>query len=746
MRPIRTITAAALLILAHAGGPVAIAATTDETAASPWAETDQTRLRLVAATTNAGAGTVRLGLQFELKPGWKVYWRSPGDAGFPPSIDWQGSRNLKGAELLWPVPTRFSVQGLETLGYKKEVVLPISAAAADPAAGLDLRAKVRYLACDDICIPYEAKLALALPAGVHRPSQFAHVIDKYSARVPNDGRAHGLQIASLNAVQADSAGNGQLRLTARADTPFTQPDAFIEGMPVLAYAKPSVRLFDGGLTARIDIPVSGVDLLEDAAGKTLTGREFTVTLVDGARVAERKLAALAPTDNGMASKRATGSGNVAAIVSRPSLQPSFWTVVLLAVLGGLILNLMPCVLPVLSLKMLSLVKHGGGRARDVRLGFLASAAGIVSTFLILAGVLAALRSAGAVIGWGIQFQQPWFLTALVLLVSVFACNLWGFFEVRLPAFVADLGGDAAHVHGLGGHFLGGAFATLLATPCTAPFLGTAVGFALAGTVADMMMVFAALGLGLSLPYLLVAAAPGLATWLPKPGPWMIRLKAMLGLLLAGTGLWLLYVLAGVAGTPASLVIGAFAIITMALLFVAHRNGGVSVGKAWAGARLSAPGVLILAALALSVPAWLPAPPQTARVGGPGESARLKAVWRAFDLAAIPALVRDGKTVFVDVTADWCITCQVNKRVVLGKGDILQRLVAPGVIAMQADWTRPSDAIAHYLASFGRFGIPFNVVYGPKAPNGVVLPELLSASAVLGAFDAAGTPSVVAKSP
>ncbi len=736
MRSIRlAVTVTLLTLAAWSGGNVlGVSAARADSAASDWSETDHTRLRLVSASATAGDET-RLGLQFELKPGWKVYWRSPGDAGFPPKVDWQGSANLKAAELMWPVPHRFSVQGLETLGYKEAVVFPIQATRANAGTGIEFKAQVRYLACDDICIPYEAKLALALPAGAPQPSAHAHMIDMYAAQVPADGRAHGLAIERLGTVPGKVAGTAGLRLMARAEQPFAEPDAFIEGAPVLAYAKPRVRLSDGGRAAVIDIEVSGVDLLDDAIGKTLAGRPFTVTLVDGARIAERKLAALAPAAQDITDTAANGAQIIPA-TAPVAAAPSFWVVLLLAVLGGLILNLMPCVLPVLSLKMLSLVKHGGGNAGDVRLGFMASAAGIVATFLVLAGVLAALRSGGAVIGWGIQFQQPWFLSALVLLVTVFACNLWGFFEVRLPAFVADLGGGAAHVHGLGGHFLSGAFATLLATPCTAPFLGTAVGFALAGSVAEMLGVFAALGVGLSLPYLMVAAFPKLATWLPKPGAWMVRLKAVLGLLLAATGGWLLFVLAGVAGPNAAVSVGAVALTAVVLLFAAHRGG--------AGARLSVPGIVVLGALALALPVWLldgPAAPKQA--GGPGESAELKAIWRPFDPGAIPALVRSGKIVFVDVTADWCITCQVNKRVVLARTDVLGPLDAKEVIAMQADWTRPNDAISAYLARHGRFGIPFNAVYGPKAPAGIILPELLNSAAVLDALSNAGATAALA---
>lgn len=698
-------------------------------AASEWVETDHTRLRLVSAADASGPDGARLGLQFELKPGWKIYWRSPGDAGFPPSIDWQGSNNLKQATVYWPAPTRFSVLGLETLGYKDAVVLPISATPDSAETGLDLRAHVRYLACDEICIPYDANLALSLPAGARQPSGHAHLIDRFAARVPGDGRAFGLRVAALDILDTDAAsGAATLRVTASAAQPFAAPDVFMEGAPGLAYGKPRVQLSPDGKTARMEIGVGGVDFLDDAKGKTLAGRSFTVTVIDGERAAEQTIVAAlidpGATDAPMPTPAPT-----------PKAEVSFALILALAVIGGLILNLMPCVLPVLSLKMLSLVKHGGGMARDVRLGFIASAAGIITTFLALAGILATLRAGGAAIGWGIQFQQPWFLIVLVFVVIVFACNLWGFFEVRLPRALADLGGQSIHVQGLGGHFLGGVFATLLATPCTAPFLGTAVGFALAAPTAQMLAVFAALGVGLSLPYLCVAAVPALATWLPRPGPWMTRLKAILGVLLAGTGLWLLSVLAGVAGAAGALAVAGAALATTALLFFAHRPSRP-------GLRLSAPGMMVLTALALAAPTLLPAGAKTG--GGPGESDQLKAIWHPFDPAAIAALVANGKTVFVDVTADWCITCQVNKGVVLQGGDVLARLRGKDVIAMQADWTRPNDAIARYLASFGRFGIPFNVVYGPGAPNGIVLPELLSETAVMQAFSSAAAAPALAK--
>ena len=383
---------------------------------------------------------------------------------------------------------------------------------------------------------------------------------------------------------------------------------------------------------------------------------------------------------------------------------------------------MPCVLPVLSLKLLSLVQHGDGDPWAARAGFLASATGIIAAFLVLAGALASLKAGGMVVGWGIQFQQPWFLIGLALLITLFACNLWGFFELRLPQSISNASIRAGNTNGLGGHFLQGAFATLLATPCSAPFLGTAVGFALAGGTVDIFLVFAALGLGVALPYILIAAFPKTATWLPKPGIWVVKLKIVLGFALAATCAWILTVLAGAASTAAAWVVASLMATSGGVLYWAHKLGH-------AGVKLSAPALLATFLIATTTPSWLP---QSTTSAGKIDNT----IWQPFDEAAIPELLAEGKTVYVDVTADWCITCLVNKGMVLGDQQVNNLLSSRKIIAMQADWTKPSDVISQYLAKYGRYGIPFNIVYGPRKPDGVVLPELLSARIVLDAFDTA----------
>ena len=679
---------------------VIVAAADASEPASDWAVTEQGAVRLIAATDAVGAGnTVSLGLQFRMEVGWKIYWRSPGDAGYPPRVDWSRSDNLAETEIFWPVPTRFSVLGFETVGYEHEVVLPIAARLIGAGEAVGVRASVDYLTCSDICVPVSADLALDLPPGPARPSEFAHLISRYLNRVPGDGKAHGLELESVQLV--GSGPGAWLRIESTSVQPFSDPDIFVEGPEQLAFDHPRVKLDQGGRRAVLEVGVIGAETLE----KPLVGTPITLTLVDGDRGAERRL----PVE---------AEGSVAGAMGAES-QTSLPMILALALLGGLILNLMPCVLPVLSIKLLGVVGHGGGQPRTVRLSFITSAAGILFSFMVLAGVLAVLKASGAAVGWGLQFQQPWFLTTMTLVVILFASNLWGFFEFRLPRAIADAGEHASHVHGLGGHFLTGALATVLATPCSAPFLGTAVGFALSRGAGEIFVVFLALGLGLAAPYLAVAAVPRLATAMPRPGPWMIVLRRILGLALAGTGVWLLTVLAAQLGGTSAVAVGVLATLMAAALYAGGRASS-RFGR-FGGVAAAA-----LAALAFFVPSR---PSDTA--------ARMpEGLWVPFDETAIPGLVADGRIVFVNVTADWCITCRVNETLVLARSPVRDRLSSAAVVAMRADWTMPSEAISAYLARFGRYGIPFDAVYGPAVPDGEALPELLSREIVVSALDRA----------
>lgn len=660
---------------------------------SDWSESDAGRVRLIAAVTATGSDTsVPLGLEFSLKPGWKIYWRSPGDAGLPPEIDWAGSVNLAGASLSWPAPQWFDAFGLDTAGYEDDVILPVTARLLEPGAGLLLHASVRYLACSTVCIPVVADLALDLPSGPAGASSFAHAIDRFQARVPGDGAVQGLR---LEAIEMNGA--GVLEAVIAADPPLARPDLFVEGPEGVSFGRSEPVLEDGGRRVRFRFTAKAEDGPAD-----LTGERLTVTLAEDGRTLEA-------TSTAVSIPAKTGGRTLLVMLG-------------IAFLGGLILNVMPCVLPVLSLKLLSLVSVSGMERWRVRGGFLASAAGIVSSFLVLALGLAGLKAAGARIGWGIQFQQPLFLTAMILVMTLFAANLWGAFAIASPTLSSR---GAAH-RGWGGDFAAGVLATLLATPCSAPFVGTALGFALARGPADILLIFAAMGIGMAAPYLILALAPGLAGFLPRPGRWMERLRFLFGFLMLGTGGWLLWVLAGAAGAPLALFVGVLAAALLAGLLARTKltvRLRALLTVLFAGAALLAVGIGSLPAA------------ETAASG------KQDALWRPFDPDAIPALVADGHVVVVDITADWCLTCRFNKSAVLDREPVMGMLAASGVVAMRGDWTRPDDAIAAFLARFGRYGLPFNAVFGQGASDGALLPELLTADAVRAAFAQAkgGTP-------
>ena len=670
----------ALLIALMLGAPAALA-----DSQSDWSESDAGRVRLISAVAATGsASSLPLGLEFSLKPGWKIYWRSPGEAGLPPEIDWAGSVNLAGASLSWPAPRWFDAFGLDTAGYEDEVILPLAARPAEPGEGLLLRASVRYLACSTVCIPVVADLTLDLPPGPSGASPFAHAIGRFLARVPGDGAAQGLR---LERIETD--GTGVLAAVIAADPPLARPDLFVEGPEGVSFGRPEPVLEEGGRRVRFRFTAKG----EDGPAR-LTGETLTVTLADG----ERSLEATGPV---VAAAAGIGGRTLLAMLG-------------IAFLGGLILNVMPCVLPVLSLKLLSLVSSSGMERWRIRGGFLASAAGVVSSFLILASGLAGLKAAGAQAGWGIQFQQPLFLTAMILVMTLFAANLWGAFTIASPV----LSSRGAVKQGWGGDFAAGVLATLLATPCSAPFVGTALGFALARGPADILLIFATMGIGMAAPYLVLALWPGLAGFLPRPGRWMDRLRFLFGFLMLGTGGWLLWVLAGAAGAPAALIVGILAAVLLSVLLARSR---LSV-------RVRAVLTVLFAGVALLAVGLWNVPHE-----GIAASSRQDTLWRPFEPEAIPVLVAEGKLVMVDITADWCLTCRFNKTAVLDREPVAGMLAGPGVVAMRGDWTRPDDAIALFLARFGRYGLPFNAVFGKGAPEGALLPELLTAEAVQAAF-------------
>ena len=663
-------------------------------------------VRLVSAVSAMGnLQELPLGLEFRLAPGWKIYWRTPGEAGLPPTLDLQMANGAPlQSQIEWPVPKRFNAFGFDNFGYADAVILPVAVRGYDRGAALQIRGQIEALVCSDICVPLSGALRLDLADGPAKPSSIAMAIAQFAAKVPRIDAPSPIKIAT--ARQSGS----QLKIGfAATSQPVTE--IFVEGPAGIAFKQP---VFVNNIAV---IDVEG-DLKTPLAGQTvdltvIAGDDFT-------------------TQSIIVAKDAPLAGSFAAGKPMPTdagAMAQFWTVIGFAFLGGLILNLMPCVLPVLAIKLAAIIEASGQSRGFVRLRFGAGAMGILSSFAILAAGLAALRLAGGQIGWGIQFQSPVFLAIMLLVLGLFTLNMLDRFFLPIPAFLqASFRGDGQNTNGqntnqqarpaiLFGDFMAGMLATLLATPCSAPFVGSAVTVALTGDMAQLFAVFMAMGAGLAAPWGLVVLFPALVGFLPRPGHWMVWLKRGLAGLLIATMIWLGWLLQTIQGGPAALLL--LGLIGFVLLAILCRQ---KIGILLAGAGLFA-GLAFLPAPAIVAP----------QANG--------LVWQVWSNDASAAARAEGKLVFVDVTADWCITCKANKALVLETAPIapmLAALVDDGKLVMlKADWTRPDPRIAAFLASHDRFGIPFNIIYGPKAPEGVLLGELLRADMVENALIKAG---------
>ena len=644
-------------------------------------------------------GKVSAALDIRLRDGWKTYWRSPGQVGMAPEVDWNGSINVRSAQILWPAPTRFRAFGIENFGYAERVVLPLDVTLERPGEPVAMRAKVSLLVCSRVCVPetFDLGLTLGPGSGIDEPS--ADLVSEWAGRVPSDAAVEGVTV-QRSGLSADGKA---LIVSLASEQPFEAPNVFPEWADNASFGLPDLRLSDAGRRLWASIPFDGnVPAVAPLLTVTDSARAFTTTL----RPAE-----VAPPPPFERTKAAADASDL------------IWFV-FLAVLGGAVLNLMPCVLPVLTIKLNAAVKSADQTSKRIRVGFLASAAGVMAFMGALASVLIALRASGVAVGWGLQFQSPSFLVFALVIVGLLAAGMAGLFEFRLPPAWNGVLARWSGRDGLAGDFATGAFAALLATPCSSPFLGTAVAFALGAGAAEVVAVFLALGLGLSLPYLAVAARPSLVRRLPRPGAWMDVLRVVLATALLAVAVWLGWVLAGVTSPAIAATVGA---LTVAIAFVLPGRENAR----WRHAR--AAGSVLLAALAFATPPLLAAVDE---VSAAAVAQNPTVAWRDFERGDIARHVSRGRTVLVDVTADWCLTCKANKTLVLDRPDTRALLERPDVIAMRADWTRTDPAILDYLKSHRRFGIPFNAVYGPRAPDGIVLGEVLTAPAVRAAIEAA----------
>ncbi|HIF9372742.1 TPA: protein-disulfide reductase DsbD family protein [Photobacterium damselae] len=649
---------------------------------------------MLTGEKNEANKTVEGLLEVKLDKDWKTYWRSPGEGGTAPSINWELSSNLNSVDWHWPLPKRYEFLGVETLGYKHDVIFPMTFHLDDMNKPVFLSGKLTMSSCTSICVLTDYELSLDFNPEKLVPSVDAMVLyNKGNSLVPKPSTA-----VELTQVSYDEA-KKIVSIVATNKTGWTNPDVFVDGQ-----SKPVKQT--SFLTPKID--VSGEQLIAQVPVSSwfgtpkLVGEPLSVTI----------------TDKDIAVELSKTADNKPVIALQ---NDSLLKVIGLALLGGLILNIMPCVLPVLGMKLSSVISAKGLERRQIRAQFIASALGILVSFWLLAGFLALLKVSGQALGWGVQFQSPWFIGAMMIITGLFAANMLGLFEIRLSSntntWLATRGGNS-----YGGHFVQGMFATLLATPCSAPFLGTAVAFALGANYLTLFAIFTALAVGMAAPWLLIALFPQLANALPKPGMWMNTVKTIFGLMMLVTSLWLLSLMANFFSLKIVIVIG---VIALALL----------LSQLWRikgkRATLLTVGFLIIVTAigliigSLTADKWAKPLPQDHH-------------WTPLNVEQIKQDVAQGKTVFVDVTADWCITCKANKVGVILQEPVYSALDQENIVLMRGDWTKPSDYVTNFLQSHGRFGVPFNIVYGPAAPNGIELPVILTSEQVLDALKQASS--------
>jgi suppressor for copper-sensitivity B len=630
-------------------------------------QNDHARIRFQAEREN---NRIQGLLTVELKPGWKTYWRSPGEGGVAPKISWPEGVTDSWS---WPVPSRFDISGMTTQGYHDRVQIPIT---LDGVKNDTLDGTLTLSTCSNVCLltDYPLHLDFTQPADDGFRSEFEQAM-----------RA----VPGTSGVSTDLSAwlsGDKLVITGTTDGKWNNPGIYFDPLEGDILPGDPVITHDGN-RLRVTVPVT--DEWGDKPA-SLKGKALSFVLTNGGQAQQTSL-------------------TVGATPEAPAAPDGTGKMVLFALLGGLILNLMPCVLPVMGMKLNSIL-HAGSDRRTIRLRFLATSAGIMTSFMLLAAMVTALKLAGASLGWGIQFQNPWFIGLMVTVTFLFALNLFGTFETLLPSAAAGRLATAGGA-GISGSFCEGMFATLLATPCSAPFLGTAVAFALGAPLYSLWLIFLMLGVGMSLPWLFVALVPKTALLLPKPGRWMNTLKVVLGLMMLASSFWLASLLSLHLGDAIAQVVMLILVAVALALFVMKRQA-------------SSP-LFWLVVIALSafggyqVRGLLNAPPD-ASVQNTAQTIS----WQPLSEEAIAQALVQGKRVFVDISADWCVTCKVNEHRVLNQPDIIVALRQPDVVALRGDWSQPSALIAEFLAKRNRYAIPFNAVYGPGLPDGEILSPLL----------------------
>ena len=634
---------------------------------------DMVDVSFISTLTKINKNNFYIGLEFNLKPDWKIYWRQPGDSGMPPTLDFSSSKNLKSFELQWPYPIKeWEAANILTNVYKNNVIIPIKLSVIDVTKTLYLNTMLSFQVCKDICIPIETNLFLKLYPGEAELTDKFHNIELALSKVPVEYKKTGIKNILINKHSKNAL---IINIENAINFPSGPLEVFLEnGDHYIKILKINIlENFNNNIKAKL--------VLEDAVDNY---KKINITLVKG------NLVAYADSIN-----------------IKESNFDSILVILVMAFIGGFILNFMPCVLPVLTLKLSRILSNKYKDHSSIRFNFLLTTLGIVFSFICLAFITIGLKNITGEIGWGIQFQQPLFLFFLIFILIIFSLNLFNFLEINLPSNLSSNIHNYIKNKKHGIAFFEGAFATLLATPCSAPFLGSAVSFALSSSFYITLSIFIVLGIGMSFPYILFIAFPSLVRFLPKPGIWMVYLKYFLGFGVMLTAVWLGYVCIMIVGLRIFTVF-ILSIIILLLMF----NKTINKNKY---------GFLLIALLIITVFFTY-----TSKVLDKYSlDFSNNSEWVKYNSDSLLNYINGGSTVFIDITADWCVTCKVNKLLILNSKEFKNIAKNNNLILMRGDWTKPDNKITQFLQKSNRYGIPFNALYNIKYPEGIIFSELLT---------------------
>ncbi len=643
---------------------------------SDWAISEKSKVRLISPMTASNNNNqLILALEYELEEEWKTYWKSPGGGGFPQKIIWNNSSNVKDIKILWPEPIEFEILGLKSIGYKDKVIFPLIVDIKDNQKQTNLNLNINYLVCRDICIPGNADIFLDLPSGDGEYTDYFFEIEKVlSTTLNNNIDFTPISNFSFNAIQNNNDVIFDIEISTSSF--FDDPKIFIHtpfGLPVVE-------------------PINNYSL---DFQKLKTSFNFRLDQFN-----EKKFPIEIFFYDNNHSFKFEKNVEIENVDKNISTNNSLLYLLLISLLGGFILNLMPCVFPVLSLKLLSVINT---EDKKIKSSFFITVLGIITSFLILGSFFAILKQINISISWGMQFQEPYFLMFILTIISMFFLNTLGLFQINLPSFLFSSkilnSGNNFYTK----NFFNGFFATLLATPCSAPYLGTAVTAAFTQSTTYLFLIFFFMGIGMSLPYLIIAFFPGLISFLPRSGKWMIYFKNFLSILLFITIVWLLSILNN--------YFNYFFIVTFTVLLI--------LISAILKFRIYQTPLIISLIIIFFLTPYLNSFQKI------NEENYKSNNWLDFNSKSIPEIIGNNEIVFLDITADWCITCKFNKINVLNSKTVSDFFDSQEVTLIKADWTQPNEKINKFLKKYNKFGIPFNAFYSSKFPEGIVMNEILT---------------------